>query len=667
MKKLVCIILCISALCTALLQGFGSAYAASASETTSSNEPPAVSEATTAKTSPSDEPPAVSEAVTAETSLSGAEETSGEPTTVRKTNTLKKGANFYVVGNPDCYPYEYYNAETGNYEGLLPRILGEIAAENGFSLLYFTSSDSRQGLAENSQGEIISACVDDEFSEFEHTKPIFSYVSEDGEQHTVSIAFSNAAGADLVSLMTKSVNSISSKTKLEYYYSFVQTQRNDEGKGLVVAVWILGALAAGAAVFAVIVLVKTKKKEGRALDTEFVLTADGLERFFDTNIKDVTRTLYDVTFLSCSFPSENARTDKQRRVFAGILKDALASGDVLGFMHTGFCVISNSENTDVGELVKKTEQAKLDAGLDGMDVFCGTLRLSKTDRHFADAVRKAESAADMAKDQKTSLIRYHEQTETVDDYTAQELIDALEKGEFKPVYQPVFDAASGKLRMVDVHARWESQTYGYLEEQRFKEAFRKNGLVTRLDVRIFAECCRRLKYRRQIGKSTPPAICNFSRRSLLSKDFLIRILEILKKTGCDASSFIFEIRVKDRKTDLRALADVTEKLHEIGIAVSLDTAGTGLIHYEDFSLLNVDYLKIDDSILRLIGKNEATVLILNSVTTLHEVGVKLICNNISDEHLLKQAILIDTDFIEGDYCCAQLDTAGIEKLIDSNK
>lgn len=667
MKKLVCVILCLSALCIASLQGYRFAYAASASETTSPDEPPAVSEATTAKTSPSDEPPAISEAATAETSLSGEEETSGEPTTVRKTNTLKKGANFYVVGNPDCYPYEYYNAETGNYEGLLPLILNDIAEANGFSLLYFNSSDSRQSLAENSQGEIISACVDDEFSEFEHTEPIFTYVSSDGKRHSVTIAFSDAAGADFVALLVKSVNSLSSRTKMEYYYAFVQSQRGDDGKGLVVAVWLLGAAALGAAVFAAVIFLKNKKKEGRALDTDFVFNADGLERFFDANIKDVTRTLYDVTYLFCSFPSENARTDERRRVYAGLIKDALSSGDALGFMHTGFCVISNSENTDVEELIKRTEQARLDAGLQDMNVYCGTLRLSKTERHFSEVVGKAESAAEQAMAQKNTLVRYRAETKSVNEFTAQELSEALKKGEFRPVFQPVFDAASGKLRMLEVYSRWESQTYGYLDEQRFRDAFRKNGLVTQLDLRIFAECCRRLKYRRQIGKSTPPAICNFSRRSLLSKDFLIRILEILKKTGCDASSFIFEIRVKDRKTDLRALADVTEKLHEIGIAVSLDTAGTGLIHYEDFSLLNVDFLKIDDSILRYMGKNEAAVLILNSVKTLHEVGVKLICDGISDEQLLKQAVLIGTDYIEGDYCCAPLDIAGAEKLIDNRK
>ena len=652
MKKLVCVILtiCVSVFCVASLQSFMCAYATSVPDVSSPEEPPAAMESIVPVYPAFD-----------------TEEESSEPAFTRKTNTLSDGANFYIVGNPDCFPYEYYDRQTGNYEGILPRILSEIAEANGISLLYFNSSNSRDSLAENSQGEIISACIDDEFPEFEHSEPIFTYVSEDGERHTVSIAYSNAAGSDLVELISKSLNSISNKTKLEYFYTFVEDKEADDDTGLIVAICILGVLALGAAACAVALYAKAKKKRGKALETDFVLTAAGLEQFFDTTIRDVTRTMYDVTFLSCRFPSENAGTDEQRRNFAKLIKNGMAPGDALGFLNTGFGLVSNSENTNIDELVKTTQQAMLDEGLQGMSVYCGTHRLTKSDRHFAEAIGKAESAAEHARSQDITLLKYSESNELKNDYTEKELSEALKKGEFKPVYQPVFDADSGKLMMLEVYSRWESQTYGYVKEQRFRESFRKNDLITDLDFHIFTQCCRRLKYRGQIGKNTPPVICNFSRRSLLSKDFLVRILEILKSSGCSASSFIFEIRVKDRKTDLRALADVTDKLHEIGIAVSLDTAGTGLINYEDFSLLNIDYLKIDDSILRYVGKNEAAVLILNSVTTLHEVGVKLICNNITDEQLLKKAVFIDTDYIEGDYCCAPLDTAGAEKMLDSNK
>ena len=616
-------------------------------------------------TAPADEPPAAGETTVPAPSELLSEEESSERTLVRRTNTLKDGASFYVVGNPDCYPYEYYDAKTGNFEGLLPRILREIAKNNRFSLLYFNSSESRQSLAENSQGEIISACVDDEFSEFEHSEPIFTFVSEDGERHTVSIAYSDAAGADFVALVSQSLNRISDKTKLEYYHSFVLSQKGDDGLGLVVGNWLVGAFALGAAVFSFVIYLKAKKKAGRALDTDFVFTAKALEQFFDSTIKDVTRTLYDVTFLSCAFDAESSQSDDMRRTLAKIIHDALSADDALGFMHTGFCVISNSETTDAAALAGQTEQARLDAGLQGIHLHGGTLRLTKTDRHFNAAVAKAEAAAEQARRKNAVHAWYNGESDLTEDFTEQALRDALKNGEFKPVFQPVFDAKTGKLQMVEVFARWESQTYGYVTEYRFREAFRKNGMIAQLDLRMFAEACRRQKYREQIGRRTIPVICNFSRRSLLSKGFLKNVLQILKKSDCDASNFIFELRVTDRSTDLRSLADVTEKLREIGIAVSLDTAGTGLIHYEDFSLLNVDYLKIDDSILRYIGKNEAAVLVLNSVATLHEVGVKLICNNISDEHLLKQAIAIDTDFIEGDYCCAPLDTTGAEKLIDN--
>ena len=122
MKKLVCVILCLSALCIASLQGFGFVFAAPVTTTSLPDEPPAAGEATAAE-----------EATATDAPQAASEETTGKQTVVRKTDTLKDGANFFIVGNPDCYPFEYYDPQTGNYEGLLPLILNDIAEANGFS------------------------------------------------------------------------------------------------------------------------------------------------------------------------------------------------------------------------------------------------------------------------------------------------------------------------------------------------------------------------------------------------------------------------------------------------------------------------------------------------------------------------------------------------------
>lgn len=593
----------------------------------------------------------------------------------RATRTVKPGAAFYIVGNTDCYPFEYYDAAGKTFQGILPDLLGDIAAENDILFFYLNSTGTRKELVKNAQGELISACIDDEFETLPRTEPLFTYVGSDNETHTVRLAFTDAAGEDLIALITECAAKVSDQQKLNYYYTFTVSDKDDFKPFMyITALSVCLAAIAGLICLAVYQSGQLKRRKQFALETDFVMTMDELKRYFDSHLKDGTRNLYDIIFVRCRFEAENARTDELRRNFAQLIRGCFVADEQIGFLNAGFCVIANSEDGDPADLITAVEQARA-ADMERMDlssmrVNYGVYRLAKTDRSFISAADKAIRSAEFAAETGAVSVFYAENAEQMAEkamFSADELKEGLKKGEFRPIYQPVFNASTGKIAMFEVFGRWESQKYGYIREQSFREYCRRNGLIAELDLRIFSESCRRQSYRMKLGKPTVPVICNFSRRSLLSRNFIVNVLKILKKTGCDASDFIFELRMKDRKVDPAALAEVTDKLREIGVAVCLDVAGTGVIHYGDFSRIKADYLKIDDSILRDVGRNEVTVLLLNLAAALRDMNVKLIGNGISDAGLLDKAVRIGSDYLQGDYCCAQIDAAGAEKLLDADR
>lgn len=52
----------------------------------------------------------------------------------------------YVAGNPDLYPLEYYDAESGTYQGVIPAFLEQFAQEAGYELQYFQpGEEDRRG------------------------------------------------------------------------------------------------------------------------------------------------------------------------------------------------------------------------------------------------------------------------------------------------------------------------------------------------------------------------------------------------------------------------------------------------------------------------------------------------------------------------------------------
>lgn len=67
----------------------------------------------------------------------------------------------FVVGNPDLYPLEYYDAGAESYEGVIPELLARFSEQSRYQVRYLQPgvSDRRSHLAENRQVDLISGCA----------------------------------------------------------------------------------------------------------------------------------------------------------------------------------------------------------------------------------------------------------------------------------------------------------------------------------------------------------------------------------------------------------------------------------------------------------------------------------------------------------------------------
>ena len=96
------------------------------------------------------------------------------------------GAIIYVAGNPDLYPMEYYDAESGTYQGAIPDFLASFAQEYGYDLRYFQPGpeDRRETLADNQQVDLISGCEAEEHYGHTAGEPLILFEGEAGDEET---------------------------------------------------------------------------------------------------------------------------------------------------------------------------------------------------------------------------------------------------------------------------------------------------------------------------------------------------------------------------------------------------------------------------------------------------------------------------------------------------
>lgn len=100
-----------------------------------------------------------------------------------------EGTIIYVAGNPDLYPAEYYDAQSGTYQGAIPDFLRAFAEEYGYDLRYLRpgEEDLREELAKNQQVDVISGC--EPGSTYAHTagQPLLLFPGEGGEYYTLCL------------------------------------------------------------------------------------------------------------------------------------------------------------------------------------------------------------------------------------------------------------------------------------------------------------------------------------------------------------------------------------------------------------------------------------------------------------------------------------------------
>ena len=72
-----------------------------------------------------------------------------------------EGAIIYAAGNPALYPLEYYDPESGTYQGSIPEFLAQFAREHGYDLRYLAPGpeDRRADLADSLQVDLISGSL----------------------------------------------------------------------------------------------------------------------------------------------------------------------------------------------------------------------------------------------------------------------------------------------------------------------------------------------------------------------------------------------------------------------------------------------------------------------------------------------------------------------------
>ncbi len=212
---------------------------------------------------------------------------------------------------------------------------------------------------------------------------------------------------------------------------------------------------------------------------------------------------------------------------------------------------------------------------------------ARTEAASAVAVQSTVRVADLA----LSRVSQLRQSTMVRD-----LRRALDRGELRLHYQPMYDIESGEIVAVEALLRWQHPTRGLLRPADFLAAVEGPPLVVPVgDWVLESAVAQAAAWHRAHGDRAPVVWVNISCNQL-GGSHLVSVIERLL-TAADLSPGLLGLEITERQLATRAddvAADLLA-LHASGVALAVDDFGTGYASLDYLRRFSVHEIKIDRS------------------------------------------------------------------------
>jgi diguanylate cyclase (GGDEF)-like protein/PAS domain S-box-containing protein len=224
---------------------------------------------------------------------------------------------------------------------------------------------------------------------------------------------------------------------------------------------------------------------------------------------------------------------------------------------------------------------------------------------------------------------------------------ALLNGEFVLHYQPTIELCTGRLVGVEALLRWQHPHRGLLLPYEFLDVAEDRRLIVPIGAWALTQACdQAAAWQARFGDRAPVVAVNISSRQIGRNDLTNRVSEALRSSGLSADKLCLEITERQAidvagtgSVDLNALA-------ELGVTLAVDDFGTGYAGFTYLRHLPVHVLKIDQSFVAGLGRDQTDTAITRSVVTLGQtLGLTVIAEGV--ETVDQLAVLVEMDCSQG--------------------
>ncbi|MEW1959597.1 EAL domain-containing protein [Kineococcus sp. NPDC059986] len=245
-----------------------------------------------------------------------------------------------------------------------------------------------------------------------------------------------------------------------------------------------------------------------------------------------------------------------------------------------------------------------------------------------------------------------------------DLPHAVERDQLRLHYQPIFNAVTGRVEVVEALLRWQHPDYGLLEAVDFIDRAENSSALPGISRWVLEAACAQLAaWRTALGPAAPDRVfCNLHPRDLIDPTTSGVLAASLAAHGLHPSDVGLEV-LEDAFTD-PLLLPALDVYSTAGHPLAVDDFGTGYSSLSRLVGLPVDYAKIDRSFVTALPEDPRSRALVDAVLVVAKgLRVRVIGEGVETEGQRRHLARAGVDLLQGYYLARPQPADAISALL----
>ncbi len=313
---------------------------------------------------------------------------------------------------------------------------------------------------------------------------------------------------------------------------------------------------------------------------------------------------------------------------------------------------------------------KGDAGIDKLRIRCAIYEDIEHGIPIAETCDRALLALQTIRGKYGKTVVHYEASVLTEHRKKERIVDsmkeALEQNQFRVFYQPKHDVNTGELTGAEALIRWVHPDFGFMSPGEFIPVFEQNGFISEVDNFVWNRTCENLNRWIKKGLKVVPISINASKLDFMKPDFFDNLHRASTDMNVPPELLHIEVTESLFSDQIDELVEILTKCQKNGYKIELDDFGSGYSSLNTLSVLPLDIVKMDMSLVKAITNFKNMRVFSACINLAKSLGLKTVSEGVETNEQMWTIRELGGDAIQGYLYSKPLSEEDFEKYLIEN-